>query len=171
MESPEIRMKPIGVIRSPYREVSDSVPIQGALRPEVEGVVKIFPEYREGLNDLKGFSHVFIIYIFHKSATVKLRPKPYMDRERRGVFATRSPHRPNHLGMTLVRVLELRDDSMRIAGIDVVDGTPLLDIKPYVPAFDSARDVSTGWMRQYLEGERAPESGETRSREEWLHEP
>ena len=167
--SSEITMKPIGVISSPRKDVSDNVPIQGALDPESEGEIRIYPEFSEGLRDLDGFSHLIVIYAFHRCRGSRLTVRPYMDTEERGVFATRSPHRPNHIGLTVARIVSIGDNCIRISGIDVIDGTPVLDIKPYIPSFDSVADARAGWAEKYLSGDEKPVSTTTRSNTEWHH--
>jgi len=165
----EIRLKPIGVVLSNYRDVSDNVPIQRALSPECEGRIRIYPEYAEGLEDIEGFSHLIVLYGFHKCRGSMLTVRPYMDDRERGVFSTRSPHRPNHIGHTAVKLLSREGNCLRVAGIDMVDGTPVLDIKPYVPAFDGVSVTGTGWMEKYLSGRERPVSTSVRSGSEWRH--
>ena len=161
--SSEYVMKPIGVIMSPFRDVSDNVPIQGALSPDTEAVIKVYNEYAQGLRDLGGFSHIILIYAFHKCHGSLLTVRPYMDTETRGVFSTRSPHRPNHIGITTVKLVSIDDNSLRVTGIDVVDGTPLLDIKPYVEGFDLRLGTRGGWTEQ-ISGEEFVRRGERRPR-------
>ncbi len=167
--SSEIIMKPIGVISSPRKDVSDNVPIQGALDPESEGVIRIYPEFSEGLRDLDGFSHLIVIYAFHRCHGSRLTVRPYMDTEEHGVFATRSPHRPNHIGLTVTRIIAIENNYIHISGIDVIDGTPVLDIKPYMPSFDSIPDARSGWAEKYIAGNHKPVSTVTRSNAEWNH--
>jgi tRNA-Thr(GGU) m(6)t(6)A37 methyltransferase TsaA len=154
---------------SPFRDVSDNVPIQGAMSPDTEAVIKVYPEYAQGLRDLGGFSHIILIYAFHKCHGSRLTVRPYMDTETRGVFATRSPHRPNHIGITTVKLVSIDGNSLRVKGIDMVDGTPLLDIKPYVPRFDSVPDATAGWAEKYTSGGETPVSTSTKSGDEWRH--
>ena len=142
----EFIMKPIGVIHSPFTE-KDQTPIQ-ASRSQAVGQVEIYPEFVEGLQDLEELSHIFLLYIFHCSSGYQLRVKPFLDNTMRGLFATRYPCRPNPLGLSVVRLLERRGNVLEIQGVDVLDGTPLLDIKPYVPDFDVRTDVKTGWYAQ-----------------------
>jgi len=141
----EIVYKPIGVIRSPFREPKGT-PIQPAAAREVKGRVEVFPEYAEGLADLEGFSHVILIYHFHLSGPARLRVRPYMDDREHGIFATRAPARPNPIGISVVRLLGIEGNVLHIANVDIVDGTFLLDIKPYVPQFDAAADARIGWL-------------------------
>lgn len=144
----KIELTPIGIIHSPYK-TKEEVPIQAYLSNE-EGEVEVFKEYEDGLMDIDGFSHIMIIYIFHKSKDRYLHVKPYLDTRLRGVFATRHPDRPNPIGISLVRFLERKGNILRIKGMDVVDGTPLLDIKPYIPRFDERENVKYGWLEDKL---------------------
>jgi tRNA-Thr(GGU) m(6)t(6)A37 methyltransferase TsaA len=139
----EYTMKPIGVIHSPFTDKSQT-PIQ-ASRSRAVGQVEVYPEFSEGLQDVEGFSHLILLYTFHCSSGYTLRVKPFLDDQWRGLFATRYPCRPNPLGLSVVRLLERRDNVLEIEGVDVLDGTPLLDIKPYVPDFDVRTEVHTGW--------------------------
>ncbi len=120
------------------------MPIQPAFSKAV-GQVEVFPEYAEGLQDLDGFSYVILIYALHRSSGFSLRVKPFLDDVARGVFATRHPRRPNPIGLSTVRLLSCRDNILEVDGIDVLDGTPLLDIKPYVPDFDLKIGARAGW--------------------------
>ncbi len=139
----EFMMKPIGVIHSPFTDKGQT-PIQ-ASRSQAVGQVEVYPEFAEGLQDSEGFSHLILLYVFHRSSGYTLRVKPFLDDEWRGLFATRYPSRPNPLGLSVVHLLERRDNVLEIEGVDVLDGTPLLDIKPYMPEFDVRTGVHTGW--------------------------
>lgn len=139
-----VRYNPIGIIHSPLKNPSEA-PLQSVSAKHIEGTVSIFPKYVAGLKDLTEFSHIFLIYHFHLSRKGSLRVKPYLDNKQHGVFATRAPARPNPIGLSLVRLKGVRDGTIYVEGLDVVDGTPLLDIKPYVPRFDIRRVVSIGW--------------------------
>lgn len=143
----EIRFKPIGVIHSPFKEPRGT-PIQPSSAKGSEGRVEIFPEYAEGLGDVEGFSHIILIYHFHLSKGVSLRVTPYLDDELRGVFATRAPNRPNPIGMSVVRLEKAEGRVLRVRDLDIVDGTPLLDIKPYVPEFDTRETERIGWLEK-----------------------
>lgn len=136
----------IGVIHSPFQE-ADNMPIQPVGAQDVEGEVVLDERFTEGLRDLDGFSHIYLIYFFHRAKRTELQVVPYMDIERRGVFATRSPLRPAHIGISVVALLGISDNRLKIRGVDVLDGTPLLDIKPYVPQFDCWPDAKSGWMK------------------------
>lgn len=137
--------KPIGIIHSPFA-VRDETPIQGAFQPDVRGSVEVFEEYVEGLKDIEGFSRIYLIYFFDRSGDVKLVRPTFLDDEPHGVFASRHPCRPNGIGLTVVRLLKCQGNRLEVAGIDVLDGTPLLDIKPYIPRFDCYPEASEGWI-------------------------
>lgn len=143
----EIRYKPIGIIKSPFKEPKGT-PIQPSAANGVEGVVEVFPEYADGLKDLEGFSHIILLYHFHLSKEASLEVTPFMDEQGRGVFATRAPSRPNPIGISVVRILKKEENVLHIRDVDVVDGTPLLDIKPYVPEFDLKDAVKIGWLEK-----------------------
>jgi len=143
----EIRYKPIGVIHSPFKEPKGT-PIQPAGAKGINGTVEIFPEYAEGLKDIEGFSHIILIYHFHLSRGALLKVKPYMDNETHGVFAMRGPSRPNPIGISVVRLVGVKDNILHIQDVDIVDETPLLDIKPYVPEFDIREVERTGWLEK-----------------------
>ena len=120
--------------------------IQSIYAQSTEGVVEIFPEFHQGLLDLEGFERIWLIYWFHRITGSKLIVKPFRDDSERGLFATRAPCRPNPIGISVVRLLEVLDGKMRIAGVDVLDGTPLLDIKPYVHDWDAFPESRSGWL-------------------------
>lgn len=145
-----IRLKTIGIIHSPHKDTS-GVPIQPAFAKGIPGWAEIFSEYREGLKDLEGFSHILLLYYCHLAKPSSLLVKPYLDTEKRGVFATRSPSRPNPVGLSLVRLLKIDGNRLELSDLDIVDSTPLLDIKPYIPAFDAGEEVRTGWITEKLE--------------------
>ena len=141
----DIEYQPIGVIHSPFTKLDD-MPIQPAGAAGIIGSVEVFPEYAPGLDDLDGFSHIILLYHFHRSSGFKLHVVPFLDNNKRGLFATRAPRRPNPIGMSVVRLLKIEDRIIRVENVDILTGTPLLDIKPYVPEFDEQRDVQTGWL-------------------------
>ncbi len=143
----DIRYKPIGIIHSPFEEPKGT-PIQPTAAKGVEGTVEVFPEYADGLKDLEGFSHIILIYHFHLSRRSSLKVKPYMDDQIRGVFSTRAPSRPNPIGISAVRLVKVEGNILRVQDIDIVDGTPLLDIKPYVPEFDVRDAEKIGWLEK-----------------------
>jgi len=144
----EYRIKPIGVIHSPFNDRKE-VPIQPRFSRD-KGEVELFDEYSEGLKDIEGFSHIILVYFFHKSQDYSLLVRPYLDNKEKGVFATRFPERPNHIGISVVKLLEKKENTLIVGGIDVIDGTPLLDIKPYVPPFDNTKTVKIGWLEGKL---------------------
>ncbi|MDX1295927.1 MAG: tRNA (N6-threonylcarbamoyladenosine(37)-N6)-methyltransferase TrmO, partial [Sulfurimonadaceae bacterium] len=115
---------------------------------ETVGKLILDDAFAEGLKDLEGFSHIYILYHFHKAVRTELTVTPFMDTAERGVFATRSPLRPSHIGISVTQVVSVDENIVTVKGIDVLDGTPLLDIKPYIPQFDSVENVKTGWMER-----------------------
>lgn len=143
-----IRFRPIGTVHSPFKTREDIDPHRN-YRPngfsDVRGELEIDPAYAAGLKDIDGFSHLIVIFAFHKSGPGHLLVKPPFESRRRGVFSTRSPHRPNPIGLTVVRFLRRRGNVLRVSGIDMLEGTPVLDIKPYTSR-DSKRGVKRGWM-------------------------
>ena len=143
----EIKYEPIGVIHSPFKEPKGT-PIQPSVAEGISGTVEIFQKYAEGLQDLEGFSHIYLIFHFHLSKGFSLKVKPFMDEETRGVFATRAPARPNPIGLSIVRLIRIEKNILHIQDVDIVDGTPLLDIKPYVPEFDLRKTEKIGWLAQ-----------------------
>jgi len=142
-----IEFDPIGIIHTPFTK-PEGMPIQPAGATGVKGTVEIFPEYQEGLKDLDGFSHIILLYHFHRSQGFSLQVVPYMDTRKRGLFATRSPKRPNPLGLSIVRLEKIENNILYVQNTDILDGTPLLDIKPYVPEFDSHVEIRTGWLEK-----------------------
>jgi len=141
----EITFKPIGVIHSQYKKATGT-PIQPCRAYESHGYVAVREEFAAGLADLAGFDRVWLIYWFHRAAAAKLSVIPYRDKIERGLFATRAPARPNAIGMSCVRLLDVSGNILRIAGVDILDGTPLLDLKPYVPAYDNYPVERCGWL-------------------------
>jgi tRNA (adenine37-N6)-methyltransferase len=140
----EITMRPIGVIHSPFTD-KEQTPIQ-VVRSQAIGWVEIYPEFGDGLMDIEQLSHIHLLYLFHRSSGYKLHVKPFLDDQEHGIFATRYPYRPNQIGLSTVRLLSRQENRLTIAGVDVLDFTPLLDIKPYVPDFDiRTEDVRVGW--------------------------
>jgi len=139
----EFIMQPVGIIHSPYTE-KDKTPIQ-ASRSLAIGQVEIYPEFADGLKDIEALSHIYLLYAFHESQGYKLQVKPFLDNQEHGIFATRYPYRPNPIGLSVVKLLSCENNILTVEGVDVLDGTPLLDIKPYVPDFDLRTDVRAGW--------------------------
>lgn len=140
-----LKLEPIGVIRTPYTRLED-MPIQPGGGKDVPGELIIEPEYRDGLADLDGFSHIYLLYLFHRTKTTTMSVVPFMDDQPRGVFSTRAPVRPNHIGLSVVELQGVEGCRVKIVNIDILDGTPLLDIKPYIQAFDSVDNARSGWM-------------------------
>ncbi len=143
----EIRYKPIGLIRSPFKKPKGT-PIQPAGAEGIDGRVEVFPQYAEGLKDVEGFSHIILIYHFHLSKRAALKVKPYMDDEVHGIFAVRGQSRPNPIGISVVRLVRIKGNILHIKDLDIVDRTPLLDIKPYVPEFDIREVEKLGWLEK-----------------------
>jgi len=141
----KIEYTPIGVIHSPFKEPK-GVPIQPITAKNTEGTVEVYPEYVEGLQDLEGFSHIILIYHFHLIKGWEPEVKPFMDDNPHGVFATRAPARPNPIGISTVRLVRVDGNILHIEEVDIVDGTNLLDIKPYVPEFDVREVGKKGWL-------------------------
>jgi tRNA-Thr(GGU) m(6)t(6)A37 methyltransferase TsaA len=143
----KITFAPIGIIRSPFKDL-ENMPIQPPGASGVKGTVELFDEFHPGLKDLEGFSHVILLYHFHRSHSFKLHVVPFMDSKPRGLFATRTPKRPNPIGLSIVHLKKVEDGLLHIENVDILDSTPLLDIKPFVPDFDVPRKVRTGWLER-----------------------
>jgi len=139
-----MKIKPIGIIHTLFKCKKDT-PIQ-PFKSNAIGKVEVFKEYEDGLENIKGFSHIILIYKFHKSKGYCLEVKPFLDDKPKGLFATRYPRRPNQIGLTAVKLLKRKGNVLFVKGIDVIDGTPLLDIKPYVPDFGPKEKVKIGWL-------------------------
>jgi tRNA (adenine37-N6)-methyltransferase len=140
-----MEMRPIGTIHTPFTDPA-GMPIQPPGAVGVTGTVEVFDAFRAGLKDLDGFSHIVLLYAFHRSEGYALHVVPFMDTEPRGLFATRAPRRPNPIGLSVVRLDRIDEGTLTVSNLDVLDGTPLLDIKPFVPDFDSPSPVRTGWL-------------------------
>jgi tRNA-Thr(GGU) m(6)t(6)A37 methyltransferase TsaA len=149
----------IGTIHTPYSEATGT-PIQGALAGDAKGEIRLLPHFHHGLSDLEGFSHIIVLYAFHRSEGYSLKVTPYLDSIPRGLFATRSPRRPNPIGITVLRLLDIKGGRLEVSGVDMLDGTPLLDIKPFVPKFDGRQGARIGWLGPRLQeledGDAAP---------------
>ena len=143
----EIKYKPIGVIHSPFKEPKGT-PIQPAGAKGTNGTVEVFPEYAEGLKDIEGFSHIILLYHFNLSKESTLIVRPFMDNAAHGVFAMRGPSRPNPIGISVVCLVRVEENMLHIRDLDIVDGTPLLDIKPYIPEFDIREVERIGWLEK-----------------------
>ena len=149
----QITVQPIGIIHSPYKE-SKGIPIQGTFDDKIEAWIELRDGYADGLKDLDGFSHAILIYYFHRSQREEIEGRPFLEQEKHGIFAIRSPHRPNHIGLSVVKIKSIQDNRMYFTEVDVLDGTPLLDIKPYVKYFDIRNNVISGWLdKHFADGE------------------
>ncbi len=135
----------IGTIHSPFYELSN-MPIQPFSEYSASGTVEILPEFSTGLIDLEGFSHILLIYHLHESHRITLTVTPFLDSKPHGVFATRAPNRPNPIGISVVKLVKVVGNILQVENLDILDGTPLLDIKPYVPEFDSPTEINLGWL-------------------------
>jgi len=142
-----INFEPIGIIHTPFIG-TEGMPIQPPGATGIKGTVEVFEEFRPGLKDLDGFSHIILIYAFHKARGFKLQVVPFMDSKHRGLFATRAPKRPNPIGLSVVQLNKINDGVLYVENIDILDGSPLLDIKPYVPEFDKPTQIRTGWLEK-----------------------
>ncbi len=144
----EIKIKPIGIIHSPYKRTGD-IPCQG-YKSKLTGEIEVFKQYEKGLKDVNGFSHLIILYLFHKAGPYSMHARPFLDDKLKGIFSIRSPHRPNYIGISVVKLLEVKGNILKVGNIDMLDESPLLDIKPYVPEFDIRKDVKKGWLEGKL---------------------
>lgn len=142
-----IEIQPIGIVRTPFQQASGT-PIQSAGANGARGTVELELQYVAGLKDIEGLERLWLLYYFDRVSTPQLLVKPYLDPAERGIFATRSPARPNCIGMSAVRLLGVDENRLLVADVDMLDGTPLLDIKPYVPAFDHFAVTRVGWYEQ-----------------------
>ena len=148
MQKLEFRISPIGVIHTPFA-TSDNVPIQPAFSVTA-GEALVNEKYVDGLESLDGFSHVILLYWFHKVKLPRMMVRPYLDSRERGLFATRAPSRPNPIGLSVVELIRIKRNKIVFRGADMLDGTPLLDIKPYVPGFDEVSNARVGWLKRHL---------------------
>ena len=152
----DITYHPIGLINTPYKEAKN-IPIQGAFDENTEGCCCLDEKYAGGLLDLDGFSHSIILYHFDKSGVVKLRTSPFLEDVEHGIFAIRGPARPNGIGLTVVKITRIEGNRLFFVGVDMLDGTPILDIKPYVKYFDNRDNVKSGWVDQHFENGNIPQ--------------
>jgi tRNA-Thr(GGU) m(6)t(6)A37 methyltransferase TsaA len=141
----KMELRPIGIIHSPFKQARGT-PTQPSYADGAEGRVEIFPEYAAGLKDLKGFERIWLVYWFDRAAAPQLQVRPYMDERERGLFATRAPCRPNPIGISSVKLIRIQNCILYVADIDILDQTPLLDVKPYVPKFDCFEVERLGWL-------------------------
>ncbi len=149
LSAAKICYRPIGIIHSPFKTL-EGMPIQPPGARGIRGWVEVFQEFVPGLKDLDGFSHIILLYYFHRAQEPRLVVKPFMDDEPRGVFATRAPNRPNPIGLSVVRLVKCEGNILHIEDVDILDGTPLLDIKPYVPQFDHPQVERIGWLERVV---------------------
>jgi tRNA-Thr(GGU) m(6)t(6)A37 methyltransferase TsaA len=148
----EIKFRPIGVVHSPFKTKEDIQPEKYAYPKgfdHIQGELEIFEEFKDGLKDVEGFSHLIVLFTFHRSEGYKLQTKPLLDNTLRGIFAIRSPNRPNPIGLTIVKNLGVKGNRVSAAGIDMLEGTPILDIKPYTPR-DQKENIQLGWLKDKI---------------------
>ncbi|WP_299797828.1 tRNA (N6-threonylcarbamoyladenosine(37)-N6)-methyltransferase TrmO [uncultured Shewanella sp.] len=145
-----IEFTPIGYAKTPFEQI-ENVPVQGAGISRDIGELILDEEYAAGLDDLDGFSHIYIVFHIHKSKGYELKVKPFLDNAHRGIFATRSPKRPNAIGLSIVEIDRIEANRILVRGIDLLDGTPILDIKPYIQSFDNITDTRDGWYEHGLD--------------------
>ncbi len=154
-----VSYRPIGVIHSPFKE-SAGIPRQAAGAPDVKGSIEIFEEFSEGLKDLEGFSHIVVVFHLHLVKGPRLKAYPPWDGREHGVFATRSPYRPNPIGLSVILLEGVDKNNLDISGVDMADGSPVLDIKPYIPDLNPNKDVRIGWLTGKVEGMNRSKSGD-----------
>ncbi|MCK5742649.1 MAG: tRNA (N6-threonylcarbamoyladenosine(37)-N6)-methyltransferase TrmO [Chlorobi bacterium] len=154
-----IIFNPIGIIHSPFTQ-KENMPIQTSGGKGIKGHIEIFPEYIDGLRDLDEFSHIYLIYQFHLSKGCDLLCKPFLDDKKHGVFAVRSPRRPNQIGLSIVRLIDIQGGILNIEDMDIIDGTPLIDIKPYIPKIDCRKAERIGWLEDKAKNFKSAESDE-----------
>ena len=152
----QIIIHPIGKICSPYKESTD-IPIQGTFKSDVEAWIELKDKYAGGLKNLDEFSHAIILYYFHKSQREEIEGRPFLEQDKHGIFAIRSPHRPNHIGLSIVKIKRIEANKLYFTEVDMLDGTPVLDIKPYVKYFDSRDGVRSGWLDKHFKDGNIPD--------------
>lgn len=152
----QIILRPIGIVHSPYKENKD-IPIQGTFNDKVEAWLELKDEYVNGLKDLDAFSHAIIIYHFHRSHREEIEGMPFLEQNKHGIFAIRSPHRPNHIGFSVIKIKSIKVNKVYFTEVDVLDETPLLDIKPYVKYFDSRDNAISGWLDKHFRNGNIPD--------------
>ena len=141
-----VKYSPIGFIHSPFTTL-ENMPIQPSGAAGIKGSIELLPQYQSALLDLDGFSHIYLIYHFHKVQGAALQPTPFLDTKPHGLFATRAPRRPNPIGISIVKLISIEENILHIENVDILDGTPLLDIKPYIPEFNQVDEVRIGWLK------------------------
>lgn len=154
-----VTYKPVGVIHSQFKD-RPGIPRQAVGAPEVTAKIEIFDEYIDGLSDLDGFSHIVVVFHLHLVGQGSLKANPPWDNKERGVFATRSPFRPNPIGISVVRLESIERNILNISCIDMADGTPVLDIKPYVPGLNPTKGIRLGWLEGKVKGMNESKSGD-----------
>jgi len=152
----KIDINPIGIIHSPYKEPKE-IPIQGVFKNQVEAYVKLDKKYEDGLTDLDQFSHAILIYHFHKAEKTKIKAMPFLEEKEHGIFAIRSPFRPNHIGISIVKINKIEQNKLYFSEVDVLDQTPVLDIKPYIKHFDHRENVKSGWLDKHFKDGNIPD--------------
>ena len=152
----QIIMRPIGKICSPYKE-SSNIPIQGTFNSEMDAYVELEEKYVDGLKDLDGFSHAIILYYFHRSQREDIVGRPFLEQNEHGIFSIRSPHRPNHIGLSVIKIKKIKTNRLYFTEVDMLDQTPVLDIKPYVKYFDSRNNVKCGWLDKHFRDGKVPD--------------
>jgi tRNA-Thr(GGU) m(6)t(6)A37 methyltransferase TsaA len=150
-------MQQIGIIHSPYKTPKD-MPIQGRFKPDVQACIEMEEEFAPGLKDLDQFSHAFVLYYFHKSGKQSLLAQPFLEKQKHGIFAIRSPHRPNHIGLSIIKIEKIQQNKIYFTQVDMLDNTPVLDIKPYVKHFDSRPDALSGWVDKHFQNGTLPDN-------------
>lgn len=160
-ETNSLTLSVIGIVHSPFKSL-DNMPIQPLGGTAAMGEVVVEAAFTDGLRDLDGFSHIYLLYYFHRAVRIELSVTPYLDTVSHGVFATRSPLRPAHLGLSIVELLEVVQNRLVVRGLDILDGTPLLDIKPYVPHFDCHANATSGWLQTTSSAEIAKKRSDQR---------
>jgi len=154
-----VNYQPIGIIHSPFKE-NVGVPRQAVGASDIKGAIEVFDEFASGLKDLDGFSHIVVIFHLHMVKNPSLKAQPPWEGKEHGVFATRSPYRPNPIGVSVVRLENIDKNILHISGVDMADGSPVLDIKPHVPDLNPTKDVRIGWLTDNVEGMNKSKSGD-----------
>ncbi len=152
----KIILNPIGIIRSPYKDAKN-IPIQGKFKENIEAYAELDKKYQEGLTDLDQFSHAILIYHFNQSEREAIKAKPFLEQKEHGIFAIRSPYRPNHIGFSIVKIKKIEANKLYFTQVDIFDKTPLIDIKPYVKHFDYRENVKSGWIEKHFAAGKIPE--------------
>jgi len=141
----EVTLKPIGIIHTPF-DRKKTCPIQSVFSKDAQGTIEVFIEHAPGLKDIDGFSHIYLLYYFDRAGEIKYVRSTFLDDEPHGIYASRHPCRPNGIGLSIVKLIKKRKNELEVAGIDVLNGTPLLDIKPYIPRYDVFETATEGWL-------------------------